>query len=194
MPPTSPARTGETADRHNWSQLMARAQDGDRQAYSRLLEDIAPYLTRLARRRLRNASDAEDAVQDILLIIHAVRHTYDPGRPFGPWLLTIAKRRISDRVRQQLSRSSREIQLKPEHETLSVGPTNLGEELVDGRRLRDMIEVLPPAQRWAIKLLKLREMSLKEAAKESGMSIAALKTAGHRALKTLRARLVPRED
>jgi RNA polymerase sigma-70 factor (ECF subfamily) len=173
---------------------MARAQGGDRQAYAWLLEGIVPYLRRLARRRLRNPDDAEDTVQDILLIIHAVRHTYDPGRPFGPWLLTIAKRRISDRVRRRISRSSREVPLKPEHETLSIAPMNLAEERADGHRLRDTIEVLPPAQRWAVKLLKLQEMSLKEAAEESGMSIAALKTAGHRALKTLRAKLVPRED
>jgi RNA polymerase sigma-70 factor (ECF subfamily) len=194
MAPTSPARAEETADRRNWSQLMARAQDGDRQAYSELLESIVPYVRRLARRRLRNAEDVEDAVQDILLLIHAVRQTYDPGRPFGPWLLTIAKRRISDRLRQQMSRSAREVQLRPEHETLSVSPTNLGEERVDGRRLREMVEVLPPAQRAAIKLLKLREMSLKEAAGESGMSIPALKAAGHRALKALRAKLMAHED
>jgi len=28
----------------------------------------------------------EDAVQDVLLAIHEKRHTYDPARPFGPWL------------------------------------------------------------------------------------------------------------
>jgi RNA polymerase sigma-70 factor (ECF subfamily) len=173
---------------------MARAQDGDRQAYSTLLEEIVPYLRRLARRWLRDADEVEDAVQDILLVIHAIRHTYDPGRPFGPWLLTIARRRLSDRVRRHISRSAREEPLKPEHETLSTVPTNLAEERADGRRLHDMIEVLPPAQRLAIKLLKLREMSLKEAARESGMSVAALKTAGHRALKTLRAKFVPHED
>jgi len=193
QPETSPRVTAKT-DRRDWSRLMASAQDGDRRAYSRLLEEVAPYVRRLARRRLRSVEDIEDTVQDILLTIHAIRHTYDPRRPFGPWLVTIASRRIADRVRRRVFLLNREVPLKREHETLSLARTNLSEELVDGHRLRDVVEGLPRAQRWAIKLVKLRELSLKEAAQESGMSIAALKVAGHRALKTLRAMLVPHED
>ena len=52
--------------------------------------------------------------------------------------------------------------------------------------MRAAIEALPFAQRQAIEMLKLGEMSLKEAAAASGMSIAALKVATHRALGTLR--------
>jgi RNA polymerase sigma-70 factor (ECF subfamily) len=52
--------------------------------------------------------------------------------------------------------------------------------------LRDAIEQLPSGQRDAVRMLKLQEMSLKEAAAASGMSIAALKVATHRGLKNLR--------
>jgi RNA polymerase sigma-70 factor (ECF subfamily) len=52
--------------------------------------------------------------------------------------------------------------------------------------LREAIERLPQGQRDAIRLLKLQEMSLKEAAAASGLSVAALKIATHRALKNLR--------
>jgi RNA polymerase sigma-70 factor (ECF subfamily) len=38
-------------------------------------------------------------------------------------------------------------------------------------------------------MLKLRELSLKEAAAETGMSVSALKVAVHRAIKTLRVAL-----
>jgi len=41
--------------------------------------------------------------------------------------------------------------------------------------------------------MKLREMSLKEAAHESGMSVASLKVSVHRAIKSLRTRLKKRE-
>lgn len=173
---------------------MASAQDGDWRAYGRLLEEVVPYLRQFARRRLRNADDIEDVVQEILLTIHAIRHTYDPRRPFGPWLVTIASRRISDRVRRRAFLLSREVPLAPEHETLSEAQANLPDAGVDGQRLRGLIERLPPAQRWAVKLLRLQEMSLKEAANVSGMSVAALKAASHRALKALRARIVPHED
>ncbi|MSO93985.1 MAG: hypothetical protein EXQ86_11380, partial [Rhodospirillales bacterium] len=55
-----------------------------------------------------------------------------------------------------------------------------------GEALKRAIGRLPPKQRTAVEFLKLREMSLKEASAASGMSVAALKVASHRALKTLR--------
>src|SRR5712691_824655 len=64
--------------------LMAQAQAGEREAYRRLLEDITPFVRALASRRLRDASEVEDAVQDVLLTVHLIRHTYDPARPFAP--------------------------------------------------------------------------------------------------------------
>ncbi|WP_365970273.1 sigma factor-like helix-turn-helix DNA-binding protein [Mesorhizobium sp.] len=54
----------------------------------------------------------------------------------------------------------------------------------------DKIKGLPTGQRQAIELLKLREMSLKEAASFTGMSIAALKVATHRGMTALRMLLV----
>ena len=170
----------------DWSIYMARAQGGDREAYRRLLEEITPYLRSLAARRIQNRSDVEDAVQDALLTVHAVRHTYDPARPFGPWLVAIANRRIIDGLRRRGRAGSRETPLDAEHETLAAPEANYHEVASEGRALREAVESLPPGQREAIRLLKLNEMSLKEAAAASGMSVAALKVATHRALKSLR--------
>jgi RNA polymerase sigma factor (sigma-70 family) len=178
----------------DWSILMAHAQGGDRAAYRRLLEEIAPYVRALAVRRLPNRSDVEDAVQDVLMTVHAVRQTYDPTRPFGPWLIAIADRRIIDRLRRQGRAMARETPLEAEHETFAAPRANLHEAASDGRVLREAIERLPPGQREAIRLLKLEELSLKEAAAVSGMSIASLKVATHRALKNLRKILANRND
>jgi RNA polymerase sigma factor (sigma-70 family) len=176
----------------DWSVLMARAQDGDRIAYRRLLEDITPYLRSLTARHHALSGEAEDVVQDILLTLHAVRHTYDPGRPFGPWLLAIARRRIADRLRHHGRIEAAETALGPEHETIVAPGPNLYASLAGRRDLRAAIGRLPPGQRQAIFLLKLRELSLKEAASASGMSVGALKVASHRALKALRAMLQDR--
>src|SRR5712692_1833657 len=170
----------------DWSILMARAQDGDRSAYHRLLQEIAPYLLSLAARRHRDPSDAEDAVQDILLTIHAIRQTYDPTRPFRPWLVTIANRRLVDRLRRQGRFRSRETALTSEHETFPARQANLEQEVSYRHELEAALDNLPPGQRQAIRLLKLKEMSLKEAATATGLSVTALKGATHRALKNLR--------
>lgn len=171
----------------DWSLSMAQAQAGDRDAYRRLLEAITPYLRALAARRMGNRSDIEDTVQDILLTVHTVRHTYDPARPFGPWLVTIAHRRIVDGLRRLGRLGAYETPIEPEHETLWASAANLQEEAADARVLRDAVERLPAGQRDAIRMLKLEELSLLEASAASGMSIASLKVATHRALKKLRA-------
>jgi RNA polymerase sigma-70 factor, ECF subfamily len=170
----------------DWSILMAHAQAGDSDAYRRLLEEITPYLRSLATRRHRDPNDIEDALQDILLTVHAIRHTYDPARPLGPWLVAIANRRLIDRLRRQGRLRSRESPLAPEHETFPAGPANMDDEISDRRALHAAVDKLPDRQRQAVRLLKLKEMSLKEAAVATGMSVAALKVATHRALSSLR--------
>lgn len=174
----------------DWSMLMARAQDGDGAAYLRLLQEITPYLRSRTARYHRDPRDIEDTVQDILLTLHAVRQSYDPARPFGPWLAGIANRRAFDRLRRQSRERAHEFPMTGEHEEVAASDTI--EISAERHRLEGAINDLPPVQQQAIRMLKLREMSLREAASESGMSIAALKVATHRALNRLRDMLADR--
>jgi RNA polymerase sigma-70 factor, ECF subfamily len=189
--PAPPAGQGRQGRARDWGTLMVRAQDGDREAYRALLTEVTPYLRAMAARRFKQSSDAEDAVQDVLLTVHAIRHTYDPGRPFGPWLVAIANRRIIDRLRRQIRARSREVEFSHEHETFLPDAANLvvDDASADAAALHAAIAALTPDQRLAIDLLKLKEMSLKEAALASGRSVSALKVAVHRAIKSLRKRL-----
>ncbi len=128
-----------------------------------------------------------DCVQDVLLTVHAVRHTYDPMRPFAPWLVAVAHRRNADRLRRQHRSSLREVPFTAVHESqLQDAASGADEAASDARAVREAIGRLPVAQREAMRLLKLQELSLREAASMSGMSIGALKIATHRAMKSLR--------
>jgi RNA polymerase sigma-70 factor (ECF subfamily) len=190
MPMDSRA-TGHGELDNTWSALMAAAQDGDRRAYDRLLREIVPFLRGVARRRLRGEADVEDAVQDALLTIHQIRHTYDPARPIRPWLGAIAERRALDRVRSLGRRGAREEELTDlHHETLPGAATNDGESRLQARDVRAAVADLPPGQRQAIELLKLEELSLAEASSRTGQSVTALKVATHRAILALRRRIV----
>ncbi|MBV1700264.1 MAG: sigma-70 family RNA polymerase sigma factor [Hyphomicrobiales bacterium] len=177
----------------DWAILMARGQEGDQAAYRRLLIEITPYLRALAARQLFNAADIEDGVQDILLTLHTIRHTYDKSRPFGPWLATIAQRRLIDRLRKTSRNRKRETTLTEDHEQFVDG-NGRDEPMVQPRSLAAAIASLPVAQQQAIHLLKLQELSLNEAALKTGMSVGALKIATHRAMKSLRALLTPGRD
>ena len=176
-----------------WAGLMQAAQDGDRQCYEQLLHAVSPFIRALARRHCRNPADVEEMVQDTLLTVHRIRHTYDPARPFSPWLAAIASRRIIDTVRKR-SRVSRHELPDPDAETFAVPATNNDVELVRSEQeVAELLSTLPARQRVALEALKLKEMSLVEASAASGQSISALKVNVHRALKSLRALVRGRE-
>jgi RNA polymerase sigma-70 factor (ECF subfamily) len=167
---------------------MALAQEGDRRAYHQLLSEVTPYVRQIARRRLRNPTDIEDAVQDVLLTIHTIRQTYDPTRPFGPWLATIADRRVLDLGRKLQRRGPREDALGPEHETFHAEPANVYPDGLMNRDIARALADLPEGQRRAVELVNIQGMDLNAAAKASGQSVGAIKVAVHRALKALRSR------
>lgn len=172
-----------------WASLMVAAQQGDRRSYEQLLREITPVLRRLARQQWPTGSpaDFEDIVQETLLTVHTLRHTYDSHRPFQPWLLTLLQRRTVDEIRQRARINRREIALDMFDVIFTADATNHAQEIpADREVLHKAIATLPLGQRQAIALLKQKEMSLKEVSAATGMSIGALKVATHRALKTLR--------
>jgi RNA polymerase sigma factor (sigma-70 family) len=172
--------------------LMKIAQAGDTEAYSQLLQEITIRLRRIVRRyrSFLAVEDIEDLVQDILLSLHSVRATFDPQRPFMPWLLAITRNRLADGARRYARTSLRELNIDSLDVTFADENANKTEDVFGKEDLKNAIDGLPAAQRTAVEMLKLREMSLKEAAAVSGMSIGALKVATHRAIIALRKMLV----
>ena len=169
--------------------LMQAAQAGDMRAYERLLREITPRLRQMVRKRRQffSAEEVEDQVQEILLSIHAVRATYDPKRAFMPWLSTIAHNRLIDSARRFYRGKSNEVQMDELPVTFADDLANIeNEEYRDPEELAIAIKGLPEGQRKAIEMLKLREMSLKEAAAASGTTTGSLKISIHRAVLNLR--------
>jgi RNA polymerase sigma factor (sigma-70 family) len=172
-----------------WAEWMLLAQDGDRDAYQRLLLDLAPYLRAITHRYLGRGEDAEDAVQEILMIVHDIRHTYERGRPFKPWLSTIASRRCVDLLRRRSRRLQNEIAADDdigERMDGGPGPDETTSRLQDMESLHHAVAGLSARQQEAIRLLRLNELSLNEAAAQSRQSVGSLKVACHRALKSLK--------
>ncbi|WP_243772059.1 sigma factor [Burkholderia anthina] len=118
---------------------MKAAQAGDQVSYATLLREISPFLRRLARQGWPKgaAADIEDVVQETLLTLHTIRHTFDPGRPFVPWLLALLQRRIVDGVRKHARTHRREIGMDISDVTFSIEQANTAYELpADSKVLR----------------------------------------------------------
>ena len=181
------ARVSEAGRAAAWPGLMRAAQDGDQRAYADLLRQILPVTRAMVRRRIHDPALADEVVQDVLLTLHRVRHTYDPDRPFMPWLASIAMARAIDQLRRGRRQAAHE--LSDEAAMLSHAD-ELGERDGEARDAKEeiaqLLDRLPPRQRRALELVKLNELSLAEASAHTGQSVGALKVTIHRAMQVLR--------
>lgn len=181
----------EEAD-HRLRALMAAAQDGDRVAYRELLRRCEPMIRRAARRAGLPPDLHDDAVQETLITLHNARQTYDPSRPFGAWLGTIAQRRAVDIMRRAGRNRRREVHAPAAYEG-HVDPhadaSGGWRESARAAELREAVAALTPGQREAVELIAVEGRSLAEASRASGRTTGALKVNFHRALAALRGRL-----
>ena len=178
-------------------ELMRAAQNGDGRAYRELLRTITVRVREVIRRQRGFAgfAEVEDLVQDVLLSVHTVRATYDPSRPFTPWLLAIVRNRLVDGARRYGRIARREVVVDDIDVTFTAPEANdESDKGGEASALHEAVRSLPEGQRRAIELLKLEELSLKEAAEVSGVSVGALKVATHRAMAALKLKLGKRHE
>jgi RNA polymerase sigma-70 factor (ECF subfamily) len=166
-----------SAQRAQW---MERAQCGDREAYGALLMDVTPPIVGFLRRRIADPHECEDVFQDTLMALHCARHTYDPSRPFEPWLFAIVRHVLVDHFRRRGVRTSREV-------LVDALPERSADAASEGPRLEEALDRLPAAQREAFEMLQLEGISVAAAAARAGTTTGALKVRAHRAYKALRA-------
>ena len=166
---------------------MQRAQDGDQSAYRLVMRAIVPAIRHMARRKISDEALVEDAIQDTLLTIHRLRHTYDPARPLLPWIAAITSARSIDILRR--SRRARRFEVTDDDAMVAavdVAVPEAGEALSNDREVARLLGILPERQRMMVKMVKLQEMTLDDAAQASQLSVSAVKSLLHRAFARLR--------
>jgi len=170
-----------------WSAWMGRALAGDADAYRRLLEEIAPVMEQYLRRRFGASDFVEDCVQECLLSIHRARASYDPRRPFRPWMFAIVRHKAIDLLR---SRGTRRRHEAPEAGSEPAAPAADPTAALEAAQV---LGALDAKYRDALVLTKLQGHSLAEAAERLGVSVTALKSRVHRGIREAR-RLLAREE
>jgi RNA polymerase sigma factor (sigma-70 family) len=167
------------ADEATLARLMAMAQTGDRDAYAALLEACQRWLRRYYARRI-GPCQLDDLVQDTLLSLHHKRASYDPQRPFLPWLAAIARYRWVDHLRKVYRADETEL------DESVAGSSD--EPAISARiSLERLLSLLPSAQVAAIEMVKIEGLTVSEAAQASGQSESLIKVNIHRGLKRLTA-------
>jgi RNA polymerase sigma-70 factor (ECF subfamily) len=166
--------------------LVLRARDGDRDAFSELAARSIGRLTAVARMILRDEHAAQDAVQEAFIEgWRSLKGLRDPDR-FDAWMRRLVVRSCFDRVRRRTRLEAAEIRLTPADEPMTVG----GES---GAALRDQLERglarLPVEQRAVVVLVYYLDLPLADAAQALGIPLGTTKSRLNRATQALRAAL-----
>jgi RNA polymerase sigma-70 factor (ECF subfamily) len=178
------AETQKREDRaERWRAGMAAAQQGDADAYQRLLTEVLPFVSGIVRGRVGYDPAAEDIVQEVLLSIHTARHTYRPERPLEPWVRTIARNAVIDWARRQARARARQSGVDAAE---LAAPELEGPSAVLSPGVERALSSLPDAQREAVVMLKLEGLTVAEAAERAGTTPGALKLRAHRGYRALR--------
>jgi RNA polymerase sigma-70 factor (ECF subfamily) len=163
--------------------LFLRGLDGEQAAYRAFLQRLSAHLRAFLRRRpFGRPDDVEYLVQECLLAMHNKRHTYQSDQPLTAWVHAIARYKLIDLLRSKSGGGALHEPLQDDLAVFAESNADAG----DARRdLTGLLDTLPDRQRLPIEHVKLKGLSVTEAAALLGMSESAVKVGIHRGLKTL---------
>ena len=130
----------------------------------------------------RNASDADDLVQETLIKAWTHRDRFEPGTNLRAWLFTI----LRNTHYTTLARRRREVRDQDGKFAASLSSASTQQWTVEVRALWDVMMTLPDDYREALILVAAAGVSYEEAADIFGCAVGTIKSRVHRA----RARLI----
>ena len=177
--------SAQTNQAQEWQEWAIAAQGGDKRAYTQLLQSITPYIRNVIIGSLSNPSAAEDITQEVLISVHKSLSTYQPDRPFKPWLMAIVNFRRTDYLRKHYAQRRDKTTTTDENYEFEANnvtnPAHAG-ELKD---IENALASLPEQQQRIFKMIKIEGYSAQEVANEMNMNESAVKVSAHRAMKKL---------
>lgn len=176
--------------------IVARARQGDEDAFRVLVEQHSRSVFRLAYRMTGNEQDAEDVVQESFLRAYRQLGRFESRANFGTWIYRIAANCSVDVMRARQARHDR-----PTAEGLDAaaempspgepGPERLAESAEIDRRVQAALVALSPLERAAFTLRHCEGRSIAEICRILGLRGSAAKHSVFRAVRKLRAALAP---
>jgi RNA polymerase sigma-70 factor (ECF subfamily) len=151
-------------------QLAALAAGGDRDAFDALVTRYRQAVYRLCWSAAGNAADADDAAQETFVRVYRSLPSYDPARPFGPWIRKIAwncglsvRRNANTGVARFAGGDA------PEAVDPGPGPESAAEGNEERRRMADAMAGLPAELRMVMVARAVEGLSYAEIALAAGI-------------------------
>ena len=174
--------------------LMARVCDGDKEALAALFRRYARVVRGVAYRVLRDASEADDLLQDIFLLVHRLCGTFDRAKGSARfWILQMTYRRAISRRRYLTSRHFyTRVDLEQAENQLGDEPPKSGHhDSIDGTLVRrqaweSWLAELSESQRQTLHLFFFEGYSFEEIAAKLGQTVGNARNHYYRGLEKLR--------
>jgi RNA polymerase sigma-70 factor (ECF subfamily) len=168
------------------------ARQGDRTAFGRLVKAYQGPVYNLTYRMLGDPQEAEDAAQEVFFRAYRKLGSYDPGRKFSTWLLSIASHHCIDRLRRRrLKWHSIDDENLPQDVMISHEPGPERHALQNEReaQVQELLNTLSPDYRTVVVLHYWYDLSYEEIAETTGSTVSAVKSRLFRARRMLAKRL-----
>jgi len=169
------------------SELVAASQQGDWEAFGRLIVIHQERIYGLAIRMMNNHHDAEDIVQETFLLAYRKLNGFRGKSSLGTWLYRIAVNLCLSKARKKkpLEMEEEEISRLPDHEhRSSLSLLAQAEEWKQNLSLA--VAKLPPRQRMCFLLRNREDLSYREISERMGCREGTAKALHHQALRSLR--------
>jgi RNA polymerase sigma-70 factor (ECF subfamily) len=162
---------------------MRAVQGGDAIAFEALFQRLSPRVLGYLTVQSQDRALAEDLAQATFMKVHRARSSYACGSPVVPWVMAIARRTYIDHWRK-LRRDPAPLTGDGKLPDVAQDCRSLGDE--QGALIREGLATMPATQSEALLLLKVKGLSLAQAASVAGISVGAMKVRAHRAYEHLR--------
>ena len=188
------ATAQQMADR----EMIARVGQGDQSAFSALYDRLSGPLYSLAIKMLGDASDAQDALQEVFVQIWSRAGTYDPEKSsVFTWAVLLTRSRAIDRLRARDRRFRVVVASVPDEDKVAVATNasmvesaaDTAEKSDEASRVRCVLNNLPLEQRQAIDLAFFNHLTHHEIAAQLGQPLGTVKARIRRGLLKLREQL-----
>jgi RNA polymerase sigma-70 factor (ECF subfamily) len=167
---------------------IEQAVRGDQMAFGQLVRAYERPVYNLTYRMLGDSAEAEDAAQETFLRAYNKLATYEPGRKFVNWLLSIASHYCIDvlRRRSRAPQLSLDGPLPPQWLASSAPkPEQIVNKKQEREQVRQVLGTLPPDYRAAVVLRYWYGMSYREIATLMETTESAVKSRLHRARRMM---------
>jgi len=172
--------------------LALAARDGDREAFSTLVERYREIVYAYAVARLQSREEAEDAAQEAFLRAYQALPRYRPGGPWAGYLMRLTRNLCHDLLRRR--RVRRNTTATTDWPSLEASPEGAVLDQLDRGRLLAAVHRLPERLRVPVLMHYGAERTYKEIALALGVAETTVVGRLAGALRLLRRRLAHGEQ